>query len=154
LEGVVGARRLGPRRAAGPAAAVRGGHRQRPAARHGAPAVVVDHVLDDGQRRRDVVVGDGAGVAAPRRRARDRTGAAARLGVAARPALFPYAVLFGALEGVVGPRRLGPRRAAGAAAAVRGGHRQRPLTRGRRAAVVVDHVLDDGQRRRDIVVRD
>src|SRR5207249_2296395 len=123
LEGVGGARRLGPRRAAGPAAAVRGGHRQRPAAGHGAPAVVVDHVLDHGQRWRDVVIGDGAGVAATRRGARDSAGAAARLGVAGRPTTLAHAVLLADLERVVGARRLGPRRAAGSAAAVRGGHR-------------------------------
>ena len=110
-------------------------------------AVVVDHVLDHDQLRRDVVVGHRAGLGLPDG---DRAGAVS--GVArriARGTRLRHRVVAG-VDRHVRAGRLGAREVGRVRARVVHGHREVAGNRG--AVAVVDHVLDHDQLRRDVVV--
>src|SRR5206468_3572349 len=138
-------RRLGAgeARRAGTAA----GHAHREVAGRGGAAVVVDHVLDDDEMRRLVVVGDRAGLRLPDG---DRTGAVGREagGITAQATL--YHGVRARVEGDRRPRRPAPRQARRARAAA--GHAHREVAGRLGPAVVVHHVLDDDELRLDVVI--
>ena len=125
-------------------------HRHREVAGDRRAAVVVDDVLDHDQLRRDVVVGDRAGLGLADR---DRAGAVGRVArrVAGRARLGD--VVGAGVDASLscpGPRHRRTRLGVVPASVDR--HREVAGRRG--AAVVVDDVLDHDQLRRDVVVGD